>query len=344
MSELPLQRDIALAPLTTLGVPATARWYLRAQSVEILRAGLDWARQQGLPVFVLGGGSNVVFAEDWPGLVLQPALRGRALEATSDSHFIVKVDAGENWHDTVAWTLEQRWPGLENLALIPGSVGAAPVQNIGAYGLELEARFHSLDALDSRSGTLVTLDHTACRFAYRDSILKHEDGRHLIVTAVRFALPRAWTPCLTYRELAQQFAGGETPTPRVIFDAVVAIRRRKLPDPAELGNVGSFFKNPVVDAATYAGLHARFPDLVAYPQAEDRYKLAAGWLIDRAGWKGRRIGAAGVHAQQALVLVNLGGARGADILALADAVRTDVAERFGVELEQEPQRPGALPA
>jgi len=344
MSELHLQRDVALAPLTTLGVSASARWFLRAESVETLRAGLAWAREQRLPVFVLGGGSNVVFAEDWPGLVLQPALRGRALESIGETHFVVKVGAGENWHETVAWTLEQGWPGLENLALIPGSVGAAPVQNIGAYGLELESRFLALEALDSRSGELVSLDRAACRFAYRDSILKHEDGRHLIVTAVRFALPRAWTPCLSYRELAQQFAADDTPAPRAVFDAVVAIRRRKLPDPAVLGNVGSFFKNPVVDGTTYADLHARFPDLVAYPQPEGRYKLAAGWLIDRAGWKGRQIGPAGVHAQQALVLVNLGGARGADILALAQAVKADVAERFGVELEQEPQLPGALPA
>ncbi|WP_374600954.1 UDP-N-acetylmuramate dehydrogenase [Niveibacterium sp.] len=338
-----IQTDVDLAPLTTLGVPARAAHYCAAGSEDEIRAALDWAHSRDLPVLVLGGGSNMVFVDDYAGLVLQPLLRGRALVGESDSHYLVRVGAGERWHDAVEWTLAQGWPGLENLALIPGNVGAAPIQNIGAYGLELTDRFHSLEALNRRTGERVTLDQAASRFGYRDSVFKHPDGRDLIVLSVCFALPKVWLPMTGYRDITEELAARhiDTPAPRDIFDAVIAARQRKLPDPAVVGNVGSFFKNPVVDAATHAQLQAGHPKLVSYPQTDGRFKLAAGWLIDQAGWKGKALGPARVHPAQALVLTNPGGARGADIMALAQAIQRDVQAQFGVALEPEPIVVGA---
>ncbi|WP_374398835.1 UDP-N-acetylmuramate dehydrogenase [Niveibacterium sp.] len=338
-----IQTDVDLAPLTTLGVPVRAAYYCAAGSEDEIRGALRWARARSLQVLVLGGGSNMVFVSDFAGLVLQPMLRGRSLVGETDAHYLVRVGAGERWHDMVEWTLSQGWPGLENLALIPGNVGAAPIQNIGAYGLELTDRFHSLEALDRNTGEVQTLDRAACRFGYRDSVFKHPDGRDLIVLAVVFALPKVWAPMTGYRDLTEALGarGVATPSPRDIFEAVIAVRQRKLPDPAVVGNVGSFFKNPVVDAATHSSLQARYPHLVSYPQADGRYKLAAGWLIDQAGWKGRALGPARVHAAQALVLTNPGDARGADILALARAIQRDVQARFNVALDPEPIVVGA---
>jgi UDP-N-acetylmuramate dehydrogenase len=248
------------------------------------------------------------------------------------------VAAGENWHAFVQWTLEQGMPGLENLSLIPGTAGAAPIQNIGAYGVETRDYFHSLTAFDPDSGQFVTLDRDACRFAYRDSIFKHEAGRGLIIVDVTFALPKAWTPNLRYAELAQAVAaqGIAVPTARDVAATVIAVRRRKLPDPAEIGNAGSFFKNPVVSAAVCERLLAQYPALVHHRQADGSEKLAAGWLIDQCGWKGRSLGQAGVYEKQALVLVNRGGATGAEVQALARAIQQDVQARYGVVLEPEP--------
>jgi UDP-N-acetylmuramate dehydrogenase len=240
-------------------------------------------------------------------------------------------------------------PGLENLALIPGTVGAAPIQNIGAYGLEMCERFASLRAIELATGDAVELDADACRFGYRDSFFKREGRERFVITSVTFRLPKAWQPRAGYADLARELAArdqaasvGEAdgaasqPTAQAIFDAVVAVRRAKLPDPLELGNAGSFFKNPVIDAAQFEALKRREPEIVSYAQADGRVKLAAGWLIDRCGWKGRAMGAAAVHERQALVLVNRGGASGAQVLALARAIQRDVFERFGVELEAEP--------
>lgn len=333
----PIRADADLSPLNTLGVTARAAWFAEPTSLDALTDCLAWAEQASLPVLLLGGGSNIVFATDWPGLVLRPALTGRELIGADDDFFHVRVAAGENWHETVRWTLEQGWPGLENLALIPGVVGAGPIQNIGAYGLELAERIEAVEVFDRDSGEVRHLTHDECRFAYRDSVFKHE-GRRLVVLSVTLALPRAWQPNAGYRDLAEALdrKGIKTPTALDIFAAVVEVRQKKLPDPARTGNVGSFFKNPIVDAQSFAALKEKEPDLVAYPQPDGRFKLAAGWLIDRAGWKGRTMGAAGVHANQALVLVNLGGARGAEILALARAIQADIAKRYDIALETEP--------
>ncbi len=253
-----------------------------------------------------------------------------------DDHVFVCAQAGESWHGFVQWTLAQGLGGLENLSLIPGSVGAAPIQNIGTYGSEIADCFHSLHAFDFETGEVLALTREACAFGYRDSIFKNSLRERAVIVDVTFALPKRWQPNLRYAELAQEVAAISQPTAMEISAAVIAIRSRKLPDPAVTGNAGSFFKNPVVTALQRDALLQKYPQLVSHAQADGSVKLAAGWLIDRCGWKGRSLGAAGVHERQALVLVNRGGASGQDILQLAERIKQDVALRFDVELEIEP--------
>jgi UDP-N-acetylmuramate dehydrogenase len=334
---LPLQQDVSLKPFNTFGIDAYAKHYLRVSNIEQLRAVFADPQLAALPRLVLGGGSNLLLTGDFPGLVLHIALEGRELLAGDAAHHHVRAAAGENWHEFVQWTLAQGVGGLENLSLIPGTVGAAPIQNVGAYGAETRDVFLSLTAFDPATGQTVEMDGQACHFAYRDSVFKHE-GRDLIIVDVRFALPRAWQPNLRYAELANAVAeqGLSVPTPQQVADTVIAIRRRKLPDPAQIGNAGSFFKNPVVSADLCARLLEQFPALVHHAQADGTQKLAAGWLIDQCGWKGRSLGAAGVYPKQALVLVNNGGATGAEVQRLAAAIQADVQARYGVRLEPEP--------
>ncbi|WP_313622058.1 UDP-N-acetylmuramate dehydrogenase [Achromobacter sp.] len=330
----PVAQD--LTRLNTLGLASRADAFVTLDDPAQLPALSALARQVS-PLLVLGGGSNLVLPERVPGLVARVAFKGvRLLEASPDA-WLVEAAGGENWHGFVSACVEQGWDGLENLALIPGTVGAAPVQNIGAYGVELQERFHSLTAWDTRQARYVEMHAADCRFSYRDSVFKHDEPGRWIIVSVRFALPRPWRPVLGYPDLQRhpRLAAG-TPSARDVFDAVCDIRRTKLPDPAVTGNAGSFFKNPIVPAAQRDDLAARFPGLVSYAQSDGRYKLAAGWLIDQCGWKGRALGAAGVHDRQALVLVNRGGATAADIMGLARAVQDAVADRYGVRLEPEP--------
>lgn len=339
-SMLQLQRDVSLREFNTFGLPATARYVVTVDSEAALLDALALPELAGLPRLVLGGGSNLVLTRDFDGVVLRMAIRHR--ECLPDNPAdpcarYVRGGAGEVWHDFVDWTLSQDCPGLENLALIPGTLGAAPIQNIGAYGLELAERFHEVRALDTTTGAFVTLSRDDCAFGYRDSLFKREPGRYIIV-AVTLRLPQPWQAVTGYADVSRTLAeaGIAEPDARQIFDAVVDIRRRKLPDPAQLGNAGSFFKNPVVDGATFEALRARFPQAVGYAQPDGSWKVAAGWLIDQCGWRGKTVGNAGVHERQALVLVNRGGATGADIVALARAVQTSVQERFGIALDPEP--------
>jgi UDP-N-acetylmuramate dehydrogenase len=337
-SNLPLRSNFPLRSLNTFGIDAYAAHYLRVEQADQLRAALADPVLAALPRLVLGGGSNLLLTRDFPGLVLHIALQGREVLAGDATHHHVRAAAGENWHEFVLWTLAQGLGGLENLSLIPGTVGAAPIQNIGAYGAETKDYFHSLTVFDPASGALRAMDAAECRFAYRDSVFKHDAGRGLIIVDVTFALPRQWQANLRYAELAQAVAaqGIAAPTAQQVADTVIAVRRRKLPDPAEIGNAGSFFKNPVVSGEACAQLLAQFPQLVHHRQADGSEKLAAGWLIDQCGWKGRSLGAAGVYEKQALVLVNRGGATGADVQRLAAAIQDDVAARYGVRLEPEP--------
>lgn len=330
--------DVPLYDLNTLHLSASAERYAEITSVGQLLRLVKEGDIAGRRCTVLGGGSNVVLRSDVDGIVLHMRILGRELIGEDEDHWFVRAGAGENWHEFVRWTLEQGWPGLENLSLIPGSVGAAPIQNIGAYGVELSNRFLGLEAVDLRSGKIISFDAQACHFGYRDSVFKHEAAGRFVITAVTFTLPKHWEPVTGYGDVAEALATRGIAQPRAIdvSDVVMAIRNRKLPDPARIGNAGSFFKNPVVSVEKFDALRGEYPELPHYPQHDGSIKLAAGWLIEQAGWKGRSLGRVGMYEKQALVLVNLGGANGSDVLRLADAVRLAVREKFGVELEQEP--------
>ena len=333
-----LEPGVSLKPYNTFGLPAVAGRLVRITSEADVRAVVDHPELGLAPKFVLGGGSNVILTRDMPELVLKVEVPGLRLVRETASAVIVEAGAGERWHDLVAWTLEQGWPGLENMALIPGTVGAAPVQNIGAYGLELQDRFESLDTVDLVTGRAVTLDASQCKFGYRDSIFKQALAGKSVITRVRFRLPKPWQPVLGYLDLERKMAetGNTAPDARTIFDWVCAIRRAKLPDPAEIGNVGSFFKNPIVTEDQCRDIIARDPHVVHYPMDDGRFKLAAGWLIDACGWKGKTVGHAGVYEKQALVLINRGGAIGSEVQTLARAIQESVYGRFGIRLEPEP--------
>ncbi len=335
MSDIRIRVD--LAPHNTLALPGRAARYARIEQVGDLH---DPALQES-PRFILGGGSNLVLSGDYDGLVLHMGILGRRLLKEDAGARYVEAGAGENWHDFVQWTLEQGWPGLENLSLIPGTVGAAPIQNIGAYGLEVAERFHSLTAYDFATGCLVAFGRDDCRFGYRDSIFKQESwhlGGRFAITAVVFRLPKAWEPNIRYSDVASELAAREisAPRPRDVAAAVIAIRQRKLPDPAVLPNAGSFFQNPVVSGEFAARLRTAYPTLPCYPQPDGRVKLAAGWLIEQAGWKGRFLGPVGMYEKQALILVNRGGATGDDVRTLATAVQAAVRQAFELALEAEP--------
>ncbi len=335
-ASLPVQHDVSLRALNTFGVEARARHYLQITSPEQLRMLHQDAVLSAMPRLVIGGGSNLLLTQDTGRLVLHIAMSGMAIIGESSEHVFVRSYAGESWHGFVQWTLAQGLGGLENLSLIPGTVGAAPIQNIGAYGSEVADMIHALQIFDFASGEIRELSREACAFGYRDSVFKRALRERAVITDVTFALPKNWQPNLRYAELANELSHYTNPTPADISAAVIAIRSRKLPDPAVIGNAGSFFKNPVVSASQYAALVQQHPGLISYPQEDGSVKLAAGWLIDQCGWKGRTIGRAGVHDRQALVLVNKGGASGQEILQLAEHIRNDVALRYGVDLEIEP--------
>jgi UDP-N-acetylmuramate dehydrogenase len=342
-----IERNVPLQPYNTFGIAARALHLVRLRSEADLHALLAQPGLAAQPKFVLGGGSNVVITGDIRPLTLKVEIKGKRLVAETDRHWIVEAGAGEVWHEFVAWTLAQGMPGLENLALVPGTVGAAPVQNIGAYGLELQDRFHELDAVDLRTGRAFTLNAAQCGFGYRDSVFKHPpavDGQGhglagcAVIVRVRLALPKQWAPDLEYLDLQRKAAetGIAHPTAQQVFDWVCAIRRAKLPDPAVIGNAGSFFKNPTCSEAQVRDIIAREPKLVHYPMPDGSVKLAAGWLIDACGWKGKAVGKAAVYDRQALVLVNKGGATGGEVMTLAKSIQTSVYERFGIRLEPEP--------
>jgi UDP-N-acetylmuramate dehydrogenase len=344
-----VENNVALQPLNTFGIAARAQSLARVRGEADITALLSQLAGQA-PALILGGGSNLVITGDIKGLVIKVDVPGQRLIEDTCKGWLVEAGAGENWHVFVAWTLAQGWPGLENLALIPGSVGASPVQNIGAYGVELQDRFHSLDAVDLHTGQAFTLDAAQCGFGYRDSVFKHapSDERSLglagraIITRVRFLLPKPWKPVLGYLDLERKMAesGISAPSAQQIFDWVVAIRGAKLPDPAVIGNAGSFFKNPTVSPEQCVDIIARDPKVVHYPMPDGSIKLAAGWLIDACGWKGKSVGNAAVYDKQALVLVNKGGQKnpctGGEVMTLAKAIQTSVYERFGIMLEPEP--------
>lgn len=336
---LQVQARVSLKPYNSFGVDVQARLFAQAHSDDDVRDALAYATQHEVPLLVIGGGSNLLLTADIQALVLRMATRGIRLLSDNGQQVVIEAEAGEPWHPFVQHTLAQGLSGLENLSLIPGTVGAAPMQNIGAYGVEIKDVFAGLTALDRRTGELRDFSLDECKFAYRDSLFKQEPGRWLILR-VRFNLNRTEHLHLEYGPVRQRLTeqGIDRPTAGDVSQAICSIRSEKLPDPAVLGNAGSFFKNPLVPAALVTRLKAEFPDLVAYAQPDGQMKLAAGWLIERAGWKGFREADAGVHKLQALVLVNYGAATGLQLLDLAQRIQKDIWQRFQVELEMEPNR------
>lgn len=345
-----VEKNLSLQGSNTFGIAARAQALVRVRSVQDIQDVLADPLLARQPKFVLGGGSNIVLTGDVQPLVLKMEINGLRLLQETDRAWIVEAGAGESWHGAVAWTLAQGWPGLENLALIPGTVGAAPVQNIGAYGVELQDRFHSLRAVDLETGEPFELNASQCAFGYRDSVFKHRapvpGGMGLagraIITHVRFWLSKDWRPELGYLDLEKkrQESGVQQPSAQQIFEWVCEVRRAKLPDPAVVGNAGSFFKNPTVTPEQCQDIIAREPKVVHYVLPDGRFKLAAGWLIDACGWRGKSVGKAGVYDRQALVLVNRGtpedSVTGGEVMTLARAIQTSVYERFGIRLEPEP--------
>jgi UDP-N-acetylmuramate dehydrogenase len=319
-----------------MGVSAKASFFVEVCTIGELREAIQFADEKRLKILVLGGGSNTIFIKDFTGLVLHISLLGKKFSSVEDG-ILVKVAAGENWHDFVLKCVEMGIGGIENLSLIPGSVGAAPIQNIGAYGVELEDVFESLEAFMLDSKEIRTFSKSDCKFGYRDSIFKKELKGKAIITSVTFKLFRNGEVNTSYKALSDllESKGLSKPTIKDVSDAVIEIRQSKLPDPKEIGNTGSFFKNPVISVQQFDLLKSEFPELPSYPVTERLVKIPAGWLIDKAGWKAKRIGDAGVHSKQALVLVNYGKATGEEIWNLAEEIRLSIKEKFNIILTPE---------
>ena len=337
-----LAREVPLGTRNTLRVAAAARWSATLRRPEAIGPLLDAPEFEGAPALVLGEGSNVLFAADFPGIVLLPQFDAVNVLGDDGTNVLIRVEAGHGWDAFVTWTLAHGFCGLENLALIPGLVGAAPIQNIGAYGVEVGEYLTTVEAWDRQARRPVRLSRDACVLGYRDSVFRREPDRW-IVTAIELSLSRRFTPRLDYAGVRAELAAGAItePTATRVADAVRRLRRRKLPDPAVIGNAGSFFKNPVVPAELARALQASHPSMPVHAAGAGSSKLSAAWLIETCGWRGYRLGDAGISSQHALVLVNHGCATGAELLALARRVARSVEDRFGVRLEPEPRIVGA---
>jgi len=326
--------NISLASMNSFGIEAYARYYAKISSVdELSNLQLD----QNIPILVLGGGSNILFTQNFNGYVLHNDIRGKQVLREDDDHIYVKTGGGEVWHQFVEYCIANGFAGVENLALIPGRNGASPIQNIGAYGVEIKDVFYELEAFHLTEGKLYTFNAADCAFGYRDSVFKNKYKGQFLISSVTFRLNKKPDFRISYGAITQELEKMRVHdlSIRAIGDAVIRIRSSKLPDPSVIGNAGSFFKNPEISAEAFKALHSAFPDIVGYPLPGGRVKLAAGWLIEKAGWKGHRKGQAGVHDKQALVLVNLGGASGKEIYNLSEEILLSIREKFGVVLERE---------
>ena len=329
------KKNISLLPYNSFHLEVNAAEFVSVRTVDELETIMS--RQANPPLLILGGGSNMLLTRNVEGLVLKNDIRGIEELKENPTHVYVRAGAGENWHEFVQYTINRNWGGLENLSLIPGSVGAAPIQNIGAYGVELKDVFYELEAYDRRDKKVYAFGVNDCQFDYRDSIFKSSAKGRYIILNVTFILHKVPVLNTHYGAIRDELKkmGVHSPTIRDVSEAVIKIRRSKLPDPAEIGNAGSFFKNPVVDQAKFLALSANFPDLPAYPHEDKSVKLAAGWLIEQCGWRGYRKGDAGVHKDQALVLVNYAKATGKEIFELSEKIAASVSKKFGVNLEKE---------
>ena len=329
------QENKELSSMNTLGVPSIARYFFEVKDSESVEAAYDYATSLNLPVRVLGSGSNLILADEISAFVVSVVLFGRSVSTEAEEQVTITVGAGENWHSFVLWTVEQGYSGLENLALIPGTVGACPVQNIGAYGVEVGEFIKNVDAYDSLDRRFVSFSAEACQFGYRDSVFKREENRYLI-TSVTFALNKKLHPVLNYGPL-KELTSAFNLNGRMIFERVCQIRQAKLPDPKVIPNAGSFFKNPVVTSSVLSALVSKYPNLVYFPNGAN-FKLAAGWLIEQAGLKGAsNLEGVGCFSEQSLVIVNPNRARSGSVLTWASFVQKSVQDMFGVVLEIEPR-------
>ncbi len=330
-----IRQNHPLRDLNTFHIDAGARYYCECRSINDLRELiLDPVFIKG-PRLILGEGSNLLFSRDFEGLVIRPLILGREIIAEDRTSVQVQVGAGENWDEFVAWTTNWDFGGIENLSLIPGSVGSSPIQNIGAYGVEVEHAIERVFALDILTGQKLTFENEACLFGYRNSIFKGSWKHKCIVTSVVFRLAKKPVLNTRYQALADKVAGKARQNVETIRQAIIEIRVSKLPDPDKLGNAGSFFKNPVIPEEAYESLFEKYPEIPSYPAPSGARKVPAAWLIEQCGWKGKRIGDAGTYEKQPLVLVNLGNATGGQILDLAKRIEEDVAGKFGIRLEKE---------
>ncbi len=341
-----LQENISLKKFNTFGIDASAKYFLEANSVSDIQNLLDNKSsspfRDGARLLILGGGSNILFTKNFDGVVLKNNLKGIELLKEDSENYFVKVGGGEVWHEFVLHCIKNNYAGVENLSLIPGSVGAAPIQNIGAYGVEQKETFHELEAIDLHENKKVVFKSSDCQFGYRDSVFKREAKGKYIITSVTFKLSKKPKYNTSYGAINQELEkmGVKEISISAISQAVCNIRRSKLPDPAIIGNAGSFFKNPVISNEKYESLKKEFPTVVAYlldgiSNPVQQYKLAAGWLVEQSGWKGKQFGNYGVHKDQALVLVNYGNAKGNEVYELSGKILESVKEKFGVELERE---------
>lgn len=334
---MPVEHNFSLQEFNTFGLEIKAKYFAAFSSVQELQEILHNQKLASLPRIILGGGSNVLFINDFDGLVLKNEIKGISLLREDDSFFYVKAGAGENWHNFVMTCIENNWAGLENLSLIPGNVGASPMQNIGAYGVEIKDRFVELEAYNLSTGEVEIFDNEACRFGYRESVFKNIFKDKYIILSVTYRLLKTPDFNISYGAITSELEamGVEELSIKVISQAVINIRNSKLPNPKDLPNAGSFFKNPVISLDKWEEISRTHPEIPHYPAPDNQIKLAAGWLIEHSGWKGKRIGNVGMHARQALVLVNYGGATGKELFDHSTLVKNSVFEKFGVELERE---------
>lgn len=332
-----IQSNYSLQALNSFGLSVKAEYYCEVTSINEFKALMEEPRYSSLPKLVLGGGSNVLFIDDFHGLVIHNKIAGICIVEETETEVLITSGGGVNWHQFVMHCVDKGYGGIENLSLIPGNVGAAPIQNIGAYGVEVKDTFHQLTAIDLQDGSIHKFNNAECEFGYRDSIFKRGSKNKFIIVDVTFRLSKQAKLSISYGAIKEELnaRGIEHPTIKNVSDAVIAIRQSKLPDPAVIGNAGSFFKNPEIASNLFDELKKNYPEIVGYKTENGKIKVAAGWLIEKCGWKGKRVGEVGMHAKQALVLVNYGKAKGEELILHAQHVQESVREKFGIMLEME---------
>lgn len=329
--------NYSLKKLNTFGIEVFSKYFTLFRTVDEAREIISNPKYKSLPRLILGGGSNILFCNNFDGIVIKNNLKGIEITGEDENHFYVKAQAGENWHEFVSYCVQNNYAGIENLSLIPGNVGASPMQNIGAYGVEIKDVFYQLEALHIETGETHTFSNQECKFGYRESIFKNEVKGQYIITSVTYRLNKKAQFNTSYGAIEQELVKMNIAELSIaaVSKAVCNIRSSKLPNPAEIGNAGSFFKNPVIENTHFEKLKVEFPSIPSYPQPNGTVKIAAGWLIEQCNWKGQRLGDAGVHKNQALVLVNYGNANGSEIYDLSSKILESVKNKFGIELERE---------